>query len=228
MHWYVKVDNQAYGPYSDDQMRGFVNEGRVTTNSLISNAPDAGFFGAAEYDAFNLWLSMGQQTIEQPLVAIGGGSVVANTTPLYAPVQQVNQQAGYAAQVQEQVQDQPQPQPNYQQPKRATDNISVQPTANMQSTQSSVFLIMAEIRSEGEMAFLQSMQSFGQTQRVGDTVWLVRSASSVERIRNALSQTLNQQDRLFILDTSVGKTAWFNIGADLDHRIRELWDEDEA
>jgi len=203
MHWYVNVENQSYGPYSDDQMRGFVAEGRITNNSLISNAPQSGFYGAAEYDDFNLWSGEVQQDMLMPLIAAGAGAVQATTTS-YAPIQPI--------------------QPQYAQPQHAQ---TVQNSPAVQDAKSCVFLIMAEIRSSGEMAFLHALQNFGPTQRVGDTVWLVRTAHSVEQIRNTLSQTLNQQDRLFILNSKAGKTAWFNIGTDLDHRIRELWDEED-
>lgn len=206
MHWYVNVENQAYGPYSDDQMRGFVVEGRITTASLISNAPENGYFCAGDYDAFNLWCGTNQEEL-QPIVAVGGQ---AGTASQYAPVQAVQPVAQSIGQAT------PMSAPNHTTPQ------------NIASAKTCVFLIMAEIRSDGEMAFLQAMQSFGQAERIGDTVWLVRSPHSVEQIRNHLSQTLNQQDRLFILDSQGGKTAWFNIGADLDHRIRELWDKEEG
>jgi len=87
---------------------------------------------------------------------------------------------------------------------------------------------MAEINSEGTMGFLQSLQKFGQAERLSNTIWLLRSQASVEQLRNALSQTLNSQDRLFIMDSSDSKPAWFNIGADLDHRIRDLWQDEET
>ncbi len=225
MHWYVNVENQAYGPYSDEQMRGFVAEGRVTAASLISNAPENGFYGAAEFDAFNLWSGTVQQNPLQPLVAVGDqmGAVSAmQVNQQYAPIQQVAQaaqaiQATSATQLAE---------PYYQ---AAPTQMPQSDTARrtISGAASNVFLIMAEIRSSGEMAFLQTMQNFGQAERIGDTVWLVRTSNTVEQIRNILSQTLDQQDRLFILDSNTGKTAWFNIGADLDHRIRELWDETE-
>jgi len=83
---------------------------------------------------------------------------------------------------------------------------------------------MAEIRSENGMAFLQTLQSSGTAQRIGDSVWLLRSGTSVEQLRNRLSQTLTRDDRLFILDSFQNETAWFNIGSDMDVRIRELWD----
>lgn len=207
MHWYVNVENQAYGPYSDDKMRGFVAEGRVTTASLISHAPENGFYGAGEFDEFNLWCDAAQQTALQPLVAVGAqAGVQGGTAARHTRVQTLHQETI---------------QPSQQSGKQLGQN-------QVADAKTNVFLIMAEIRSDGEMAFLQTMQNFGQAERIGDTVWLVRTSNSVEHIRNTLSQTLNQQDRLFILDSKAGKTAWFNIGADLDHRIRELWDEGEG
>ena len=87
----------------------------------------------------------------------------------------------------------------------------------------SVFLVMAEINSENGMRFLQALQSFGRAQRIGDTVWLVRAAADIDNLRNALANTLTRQDRVFIMDSFNNRTAWFNIGADMDTRIKELW-----
>ena len=86
-----------------------------------------------------------------------------------------------------------------------------------------VLVVMAEIRSAQGMPFLQALQTHGTAQRIGDTVWLLRGAISADDLRSSLSRTLSKQDRLFILDSFHNKTAWFNIGADMDQRIRELW-----
>lgn len=201
MHWYVQVQNQAYGPYSEEQMQSFVSEGRINENSLITNAPDSGYFHAVAYDVFKLWSGTGQS------MAVG------------AEVQSYQQMSPYT---------QPYKAPKTQQhivPEPVIVAAQASPTASTAPT--NVFLVMAEIQSEGAMGFLKALQSFGTAQRIGDTVWLLRSASGVEQLRNALSQSLDRQDRLFILDSSANKTAWFNIGADLDNRIRELWDEEE-
>ena len=88
----------------------------------------------------------------------------------------------------------------------------------------SVFLVMAEIRSGQAMRFLQILQSLGKAQRIGDSVWLLQAANDVDGLRRALSQDLTKQDRLFIVDSFKNQTAWFNIGADMDQRIREFWD----
>ncbi len=228
MHWYVKVHNQAYGPYSDAQMQAFVVEGRVNDTSLISNAPQSGFFPACEYEAYGLWSG----TIS-PQIAV-------NAAPQYAPIQQASPQS--TAQPVTKPVVQPAEPPNaqtqpvypthklspYQSPYQAPNDQTPagQPSAPTPGTSSAIYLIMAEIRSNGEIAFLKALQGFGKAQRIGDAVWLVRSSHSGEQLRNTLSQTLNQQDRLFVMVSDRDTPAWFNIGADLDHRIRELWDED--
>ena len=82
---------------------------------------------------------------------------------------------------------------------------------------------MAEINSENGMRFLQALQSFGSAQRIGDTVWLLRGSADIDNLRNALANTLTRQDRVFIMDSFNNRTAWFNIGADMDSRIKNLW-----
>lgn len=203
MQWYVQVENQAYGPYSEEQMQSFVAEGRINEHSLIANAPNASFYTAIGYDAYKLWSGTGQA------LANTGGAQIQSPSNSYT----------YQAQPQHQETAQPAGTP--------VQTYAPQNNETQQSAPTNVFLIMAEIRSEGAMGFLKSLQTFGTAQRIGDTVWLLRSAHGVEQLRNTLSQTLNRQDRLFILDSSANKTAWFNIGADLDGRIRELWSEDE-
>ena len=197
-NWYVFVQNQAYGPYTDLQMQSFVAEGRITANSLISNSPNGGFQPAFQCQQFTNWNAgvqiSGQEIVERPASMSQASISQASMSQAITPISQTQH--------------------------RNTTSPNIAP--------SSVYMIIAEIRSNGEMAFLQSLQSFGQAQRISDSNWLVRSNHSAEQIRNHLSQTLTRQDRLFVVDTKTAKAVWFNIGADLDHRIRELFDEENG
>ncbi len=92
-----------------------------------------------------------------------------------------------------------------------------------QSAEPSVFLIMAEINSDQAMKFLHLIQKLGTAQRLGDTVWLLKASMPIDDIREHLSKSLTRLDRLFVLDSRRNKTAWHNLGADLDERIRDLW-----
>lgn len=93
-----------------------------------------------------------------------------------------------------------------------------------QLAESTVYLVMAEISSDQAMRFLHLIQRLGTAQRIGDTVWLLRANMNIESLRQQLSSTMSRQDRLFIMDSFNNKTAWHNIGADMDDRIRALWE----
>lgn len=162
--WYVQVDGQAYGPFSDQQLWQFMCEGRVNAQSLITQDPSQPYRVVSSDLGLMNWLSQ---------------------------VPEKQQKTD------------PQPQSN------------VKP---------SVFVVMAEIRSGRGMDFLKNLQSLGHVERIGDTLWLLRAAASADDIRNVLSQPLSSDDRLFILDSFENRTAWFNIGSDMDQRIRQLWD----
>ena len=206
--WYVQVNGQAYGPYTAIQMKSFVTEGRVTAESLVSHSAAQGYAPAAQFPVFAQW--SGQHIQAQPMTAqaqvlrpmsnVGGGVLARQIQPTTHTPQAVV----------------PNPRPA-QQPQ-------ITPQAVPQQAANTVFIVMAEIRSGHGMQFLQALQHEGVAQRIGDSVWLLRSGTRVEQLRNRLSQTLTRDDRLFLLDSFKNETAWFNIGSNMDVRIRELWD----
>ncbi len=211
MNWFVSVHNQIYGPYSEMDMQGFVSEGRINSQSLISNAPAHGFFEAIGYDIFQLWAGSGQ-------ISVMNGYQAANPLQQSPASNRHTQSPDYLQNLDIVAQ-----QNEHSVIPEAPEN-PVQVAGD--NAEAHIFVVMAEIRSEGAVEFLRALQKFGPAQRVGDSVWLLRSEFGAEQIRNKLSQTLSRQDRLFILDSSSNTPAWFNIGADLDNRIRELFDRD--
>jgi hypothetical protein len=73
-NWYVRVSGQSYGPYTDELMRRFVNEGRITPASEISADPKAGFFAAQRYAEFRDWQG-GERRQEQPRESVSSQPV---------------------------------------------------------------------------------------------------------------------------------------------------------
>lgn len=221
MHWFANVDGQVYGPYNDDQMQTYVSEGRITGQSLISNNPPDGFYPAIGFDVFSFWAGTGHAGL-----AIAGGQPIA--TQSAAPYQPETQPTP-AAEAEPQTTQNVSPfrrvrkAHTEQTPSQNQTPAEITPTAL--NTAMGVFIVMAEVRSESLMAFLTRLQEFGRTERIGDSLWLVKSDASADMLRNGLSQTLTRQDRMFIVDCTHNKSAWFNIGADLDSRIRNLWDD---
>ena len=206
--WYVQVNGQAYGPYDATQMQGFVVEGRVNAQSIISQNAQQGYAPAAQFPVFAQWSGQqpqmqpisNQAQVLRPMSNVGGGVLARQIQPVgQAPQAMV-----------------PNPTP--------VQRAQITPQAVHQTAANTVILVMAEIRSGNGMQFLQALQQQGVAQRIGDSVWLLRCGISVEQLRNRLSQALTRDDRLFLLDSFKNETAWFNIGSDMDVRIRELWD----
>ena len=206
--WYVQVNGQAYGPYDTAQMQGFVAEGRVNAQSIISQSAQQGYAPAAQFPVFAQWAgqqpqmqpSSKQAQVLRPMSNVGGGILARQMQPVgQAPLAVA-----------------PNPTP--------AQRAQITPQAVHQTAANTVILVMAEIRSGNGMQFLQALQQQGVAQRIGDSVWLLRCGISVEQLRNRLSQALTRDDRLFLLDSFKNETAWFNIGSDMDVRIRELWD----
>lgn len=208
--WYVQVSGQSYGPYSMAQMIAFIGEGRVIAGSLISQDATQGFAMAAGFPAFAGQLApyaspqVLQQAHAQQQAKLG------ETTP--QPREPLTPRPQMTAA-------EPTPQAQRPQPSETAHSKEAAPS----ETKATVFLVMAEISSENGMRFLQALQSFGPAQRIGDTVWLLRASADIDNLRNALANTLTRQDRVFIMDSFNNRTAWFNIGADMDSRIKELW-----
>ena len=189
-------------------MQDFVAEGRVNAQSIISQSAQQGYAPAAQFPVFAQWSdqqvqiqpSEQQAQVLRPMSNVGGGVLARQIQPL-----------GQAPQAMA-----PNPAP--------VQRAQITPQAVHQTAANTVILVMAEIRSGNGMQFLQALQQQGVAQRIGDSVWLLRCGISVEQLRNRLSQALTRDDRLFLLDSFKNETAWFNIGSDMDVRIRELWD----
>lgn len=56
-HWYIQVETQAYGPFDDAALWGFMNEGRVSAQSLISNSPATGYSPVSANPTLMNWLA---------------------------------------------------------------------------------------------------------------------------------------------------------------------------
>ena len=100
-------------------MQDFVSEGRVTENSLITNAPESGYFHAIAYDVFKLWSGTGQA------VAVGAEAQTYQQTAPYTPQYTVPE------------------------PVVAITEATTEHSHATSNAPTNVFLVMAEIRSGG-------------------------------------------------------------------------------
>lgn len=68
--YFVYVDDQVYGPYSNAMMKHYVAQGRVVEQSLISTSPTSGFRAAKTHETFLLWQAKPVDTppLEKPVL----------------------------------------------------------------------------------------------------------------------------------------------------------------
>lgn len=233
--WYVEVGGQAYGPYTLAQMHGFVTEGRIIAESHIARDIRGPFAYAASFPTFAPQLAPASAVAQMQIQTQNRAQAVQAQNEPYRAQTQANQ--SHAAQPVTRpgmTPSAPATRPSAVSPK-AAPQVSTRPASDYApsrykpvqavDTQPRVYMVMAEIQSGSAMRFLQTLQNFGRAQRVGDTVWILKSEASAEKLQDALSQTLTRQDRLFISATTEDHSAWFNLGADMDSRIRALWAE---
>ncbi|MBO6765426.1 MAG: DUF4339 domain-containing protein [Maricaulis sp.] len=77
MSWFVKVEGRVYGPYTPQQMRAFVAEGRIAAHSQISPDRDGIWAQASDIEEFRDWLEdLGQR--KQPEKRVTPGARPAN------------------------------------------------------------------------------------------------------------------------------------------------------
>ena len=90
-------------------------------------------------------------------------------------------------------------------------------------TRQANFVVVAHLSPTTAPGFAAILNDYGDCEKVADGVWLLRSAGTAATLRNELSHMLDRDDRLLVVDASRDRTAWFNLGRDADHRIRDLW-----
>ncbi|MDX2237555.1 MAG: DUF4339 domain-containing protein [Hyphomonadaceae bacterium] len=83
--------------------------------------------------------------------------------------------------------------------------------------------VYAEIHSGAWMPFMAALETLGRICEVAPGFWLVRTHRSVGVMRNTLSQTLERGDRFVVIDATRDRFAWFNLGPEVDSRIKEVW-----
>lgn len=83
--------------------------------------------------------------------------------------------------------------------------------------------VHAEIFSGAHHAFLAALESLGPLCELAQGLWLVRTHFSAGVIRNTLSQTLERGDRFVVVDATRDRFAWFNLGPEIDVRIKDVW-----
>ena len=85
------------------------------------------------------------------------------------------------------------------------------------------FVVMIDVGPQTMPSFEGAMPKLGEVYRLNAHVWLVHTELSAHAIRSEVARHLGPQDTLFIVDATRGKTAWLNLGAAAEAKVRSLW-----
>lgn len=95
--------------------------------------------------------------------------------------------------------------------------------SSKQTKEPANIFVHAELISGSHTAFIAALEGMGALCELTSSLWLVRTTHAAGVIRNALSQTLERGDRFVVIDASRDRLAWFNLGPEIDVRIKDVW-----
>ena len=110
---------------------------------------------------------------------------------------------------------------------RAFSELYVQPRSAegeaAMTTELANLFVYAEIHSGAWTPFMAALETLGKITEIAPGFWIVRTHRSVGVMRNTLSQTLERGDKFVVIDATHDRLAWFNLGPEVDARIKEVW-----
>lgn len=88
-------------------------------------------------------------------------------------------------------------------------------------------VIITDVKSRSSGPLENALMSLGPAYKISANVWVVHTPSGAPEVVNLLTQHLGGSDRLFVVDATRNRTAWFNMGPETDAKIRQVWKQDK-
>lgn len=89
-------------------------------------------------------------------------------------------------------------------------------------------LVWAEMNSGSSRKFEHELRQLGTVADIVPGLYMVRTTHTAGTMRNALSQVLERGDKVMVVDSTRDRLAWFNLGPEVDVRLREVWNAELA
>jgi hypothetical protein len=102
-------------------------------------------------------------------------------------------------------------------------NFHVQPGEMRKQATSANMLVWADIVTGATFTFEEELRKLGPVAQIAPGLFILRSTRTAGVVRNALSQVLGRGDKFMVIDASRDRLAWFNLGPEIDVRVRDVW-----
>jgi hypothetical protein len=102
-------------------------------------------------------------------------------------------------------------------------NFQVQRADRRKPADTANVLVWAELMSNASRRFENELHQLGAVAEIIPGLYILRTRNTAGVVRNALSQVLDRGDKFLVMDSTRDRLAWFNLGPEVDARIREVW-----
>lgn len=217
----LSINGKVYGPYTMQQMKVYIAEGRVTTGSLVSCEGGA-------------W----RPANEDPALA---EAFVTKTAPAPVPSAPAAQRDAAVRKPTNSARDaflkelegvRSLQTPAFANPADAARQgpadrrrkpRNVEETAEREEVEVANFVLIFDVKSRGHGKLEEDIMAMGKAVKILPGVWLLHGPYTAGSIRNQLIHHFGTLDSFFIIDASRDKLAWFNFGPEVDSTIRQVW-----
>jgi len=74
----------------------------------------------------------------------------------------------------------------------------------------------------------RALKSLGKFAQVAGDMWVLRSRSTVQQIRNRLAAAARKHEHFVIVNATRDRLAWCNLGPEQDIALRDVWDSEDV
>ena len=95
------------------------------------------------------------------------------------------------------------------------------------TTELSHYIVVADMKSRSIATLENEILGLGTAVSIAPQVWALSTEKPINAVRTILMQELGKIDRLFVVDASHDKIAWFNYSPEAEARVRRIWSKPE-
>ncbi len=222
----LSINGRVYGPYTAQQMKIYVGEGRVTPTSLISR--DNGAWTAASDDPF--LASYFSPKVEAPAPVpepVAAPAPRPGARAAAAPSSSLSAREAFLKEL-EGIRSLKRPafagpgQASATPPERRRAPRNEEPEGR-EEPEAGNFVLIFDVKSRGHGKLEEDIMNMGRAVKILPGIWLLHGPYTAGSIRNQLLHHFGTLDSFFIIDASRDKLAWFNLGPEVDSQIRQVW-----
>ena len=85
------------------------------------------------------------------------------------------------------------------------------------------FVIIFDVKSRPVGPLEEKLMALGAAVKLSTNVWLVNGAHTPTEVLNVLNSLIGSADSLFIVDATHNRTAWCNLGPEIDAKLADVW-----